>query len=151
MIIQTVTAEHSEASSTRKPYSLDFVKDSDKLFFELTCNFEQGRVDIALYDEKGKHLCTQGAAGWFNNYFGIPDGRIFEKEKPFNIEVIEKDVIGSYKFEVAQLPPFTITGWLILFMLFASFITSSLALLILGWWMYSQRCKNAQASAHSPA
>ena len=33
VIIQTVTAEHSEASSTRKPYSLDFVKDSDKLYF----------------------------------------------------------------------------------------------------------------------
>ncbi|MBW7995624.1 MAG: hypothetical protein FVQ81_03415 [Candidatus Glassbacteria bacterium] len=145
LVIRTVTAEHSEASSTSKPYSLDFVRDSGNLFYRLSSNFKQGRVDIALYDDKGKYLNTMGAAGNFTCYFPVKDTP-FKAGKSFKIDVIEKSVIGSYKFEVSQLPPFTM-GWSIHFMLFAAFITSSVALLILGWLMYSRRGEQGQVTA----
>ncbi len=140
VVIRTVTAERHKESSNRETFPLNFVLDSKKLFYRFTSDFKQGRVDIALYDDKGKRLQKVGVAGNFTSHFGIT-GRTFEAGKPYKIEVIEKNVIGSYEFEISQVPPVTSAGWSLHFMLFAAFITSCLALLILGWWMLGQRRK----------
>ncbi len=148
VIIRTVTAEHSEASSATKSYSLDFVRDSGHTSFLISSDLKQGRVDVKVYDDKGKYIFTEGAEGKYSKYYALV-GRIYKAG--YKIEVIEKDVIGSYKYEVTQLPPISITGWTSHFMLFGAFMTSSLALLIYGWWMLSQRRKHGQTTAHSPA
>jgi len=148
LVIRTVAKERSEASTSTEAYPLELIRNDKHLFYRLTSSLAQGRVDIALYDCDGNYLFTQGAAGGFTSYFPLPEDRgRFDFGQPFKIEVLEKNIIGRYKFEVSQLPSVSPEKKIKSYFLFAAFVTSGLTLLVFQWWVIDNRANRLSKTA----
>jgi len=146
LVIRTVANERNFATTDTQAYPCELILNDPHLFYRLTSSLKQGRVDIALYDNDGKYLFTQGAAGGFTSFFKLPDDRgRFDFGEPFKIEVLEKDILGRYKFELAQLPEPDREARRKSFLLFVSFVTSGLTLLVFQWWILTREANHRAA------